>query len=308
MELLMIDIPKIAFFTAAVISAAFVFLIFGFIFYTAAPVLAKEGIGFLTGTTWSYGSHQFGIATYICGTLVLTAVTLALAVPLGVLTAIFLAEWAPVWLDKPLSTMIELLVGIPSVVYGIFGFFVLEGIFRDYINPFLSTVLGFIPLFYDSNPNSGFGVLLAATILTIMILPTITSLSREAIIKVPQEFREGSIALGATKWETVKHIILPVALTGIVTAIVLGLMRAMGETMAVAMVMGGLNKIPTSIFDGGTTMTSKILADIGYRMSFDEGRSALFGIGVVLFAMEVFFVAIIRLVNARIQKWQGLRQ
>lgn len=305
MEFAKIDVPKIAFLTSAVLSAAFVFLIFGFIFHTAAPVLAKEGLGFLTGTTWSYSDHQFGIATFIGGTLVLTAVTLVLAVPLGLGTAIFLAEWAPAWLDKPLSTMIELLVGIPSVVYGIFGFFVLSGIFRDYVNPFISNTLGFIPIFHDSTPGSGFGVLLAATILTIMVLPTITALSREAMVKVPSEFREGSFALGATKWETIRKVVLPAAIPGIITAIILALMRAMGETMAVVMVLGGMNKIPTSIFDGGTAMTSKILNDIGYRVSFEEGRSALFAIGAVLFAMEVFFVALIRLVSKRLQRMQG---
>lgn len=282
---------------ATVATAASVFLIFGFIFATAAPVLEKEGIGFLTGTEWNYYTHEYGILLYLASTLVLTAMTMVLAVPLGVLTAVFLAEWAPVWLDRTMSSMIELLIGIPSVIYGIFGLFILEGIFRDYIDPFISSTLGFIPIFYDTDPTRGSGLLLAATVLAIMILPTVTALSREAMRSVPDAYREGSLALGATRWETIRMIVLPAATSGILTGIILGLMRAMGETMAVVMVIGNVAQIPSSIYSLSYPMTSKILNDIGYHMASDEPRSALFAIGAILFLMEFAFVAAIRGVN-----------
>ncbi|MDK2989295.1 MAG: phosphate transport system permease protein [Methanoculleus sp.] len=294
-----LDLPKLVFLSSAVLTAALVFLVFGFIFYTAAPVLAKEGVGFITGTEWNYQTHEYGILTFLVGTLVLTAVTMALAVPIGVFTAIFLAEWAPVWLDRPISAIIELLVGIPSVIFGIFGYFVLENIFEHQIDPVIDATLGFIPIFRDTQPGTGQGVLLASTVLAIMILPIVTALSREAIIKVPKEYREASFALGATKWETIKKIVLPAAVPGILTALILGLMRAMGETMAVVMLLGNTRSIPTSILDTGFAMTSKILCDIGFYVALPEPRSALFAIGAVLFLIEFVLVALIRLVGRK---------
>lgn len=293
------DIPKTVFFISALVSGLIVVLIFGFIFHTAAPVLMKEGFGFLIGTEWNYDESKFGILTFLCGTLFMTAVTMVFACPIGVGTAIYLAEWAPAWIEKPVSTMIELLVGIPSVIFGIFGFFVLEPIFRDTINPFIGNTLGFIPIFAYNTPGNGLGILLASTILAIMVLPTIVGLSREAMQKVPLEYREASLSIGATYWETIRHVIIPAALPGIITAFILALMRAMGETMAVVMLIGSTNRIPTSILDTGNAMTSKILSDIGYWLSFPEPTSALFAIGAVLFLIEMIFVAIARLVSSR---------
>ncbi|WP_214020367.1 phosphate ABC transporter permease subunit PstC [Methanoculleus sp.] len=297
-----IDIPRFFFLSSAVISALIVILVFGFIFFTAVPVFEKEGVGFLTGTTWNYETHEYGILYYIVGTLVLTVVAMAIACPLGVLTAIFLAEWAPVWLERIMRPLIELLVGIPSVVYGIFGFFVLERVFRYHVDPFIDATLGsVIPIFRDPDPSSGISILLAATVLAIMVLPTITILVQEAMLSVPREYREGSLALGATKWETIKKVVIPVAVPGLLTGIVLGFMRAMGETMAVAMIVGNSARIPSSILDSGYPMTSKILNDIGYWVSNDEARSALFGIAVVLFCVEIVFVALIRYAGDRLR-------
>ena len=297
-----IDIPRFFFLSSAVISALIVILVFGFIFFTAVPVFEKEGVGFLTGTTWNYETHEYGILYYIVGTLVLTVVAMAIACPLGVLTAIFLAEWAPVWLERIVRPLIELLVGIPSVVYGIFGFFVLEKIFRYHVDPFLDATLGsVIPIFRDPDPSSGISILLAATVLAIMVLPTITILVQEAMLSVPREYRESSLALGATRGETVRKVVIPVAVPGLLTGVVLGFMRAMGETMAVAMVVGNSARIPSSILDSGYPMTSKILNDIGYWVSNDEARSALFGIAVVLFCIEIASVALIRYAGNRLR-------
>lgn len=291
-----IDLPRISLFLFAAVAATLVFVMLFFMIMTAYPVLAKEGLGFIIGTEWNYEKHTYGIGKFISGTLWLTVTTLALVIPIGMLTAIFLAEIAPKWLDNSLRSLIELLVGIPSVVYGIFGFFILENIFEHQINPAISAVLGWIPIF-ENRPTTGLGIFLASVVLAVMVLPTVVALSREAMKSVPQAYREASFALGATRQETIFRVVLPAATQGIMTSIVLASMRAMGETMAIAMLMGGLNKVPTSIFDGGTAMTTKILSDIGYYSAMEEPRAALFGIAVVLFLIEMVFVAALRLVS-----------
>lgn len=291
------DTPRYACLACALITAALVILLFSFLLLTAAPVLQKEGFSFITGTVWDYETHQYGILVFIAGTIYLTVVTMILAIPLGVFTAIFLAEWAPAWMERIIRPLLNLLVGIPSVVYGIFGFFVLERIFRSTIDPLLSNSLGFIPLFADPDPGNSLGLLLGAFILTMMILPTIAAISQESIRSIPDCYREASLALGATKWQTIKKIVIPAALPGIATGCVLGMMRAMGETMAVVMVMGNSQHIPTSIFDTGCVMTTKIYTDIGYYFSQPEPRAALFGIAVVLFLVEIGFVAIARAIS-----------
>lgn len=293
------DNPGRIFLLTAVVSISSVFVIFIFLFMTASPVLIKEGAGFFTGTEWNYQTGKFGIFLLIAGTIVLTAVTMVIAIPLSLFTAIFLAEWSPRWLARLLRPPIEMLVGIPSVVYGIFGFFILENIFQDFVDPFIDSTLGFIWIFQDVTPGSGISILLASTVLSIMILPTMTALSQEALEMVPRDYRHASLALGATKWETIKKIILPAAMPGIITALILGLMRAIGETMAVVMLMGNSLHFPTSILDTGYAMTSKILNDIGYWVAFEEPKSALFAIGVAIFVMEAGFVALARLIGYR---------
>jgi len=293
------DLPGLLFLLAATFSGLVIILIAGFLLYIAWPVLSKEGLHFITGTVWDYNTHQYGILYLIVGTVTTTALTLIIAVPLSVCTAVYLAEWAPRQIQGVMKTLIELLVGIPSVVYGIFGYFVLAGIFRDYINPGIDSLFGFIPFFRIVNPHSGLSMLLSAIVLSFMIIPIIVALTFEALKTVPGEIKEASYALGATKWDTIKRIALPAAFTGIVTATILGLMRAMGETMAVVMLSGSTGNIPSSILDSTYMMTSKILHDISDYMASAEPRSALFGIAVVLFLMEVVFVALIRLICSR---------
>lgn len=292
-------LPHLLLLTCVLATAAITIFFIAFIFHTALPIFESQGIGFLTGTKWSYSEQVYGIRIFIIGTLVMTGVTLALAVPVSVFTAIFLSEFAPSRVAKVMRPAIELLVGIPSVVYGIFGLFVLENIFQDHIDPFLSGTLGFIPFFHDPSPNSGTGVLLASTILAVMILPTIIALSEDAMRAVPFEYREASFALGATHWETIRKVVLPTASGGILAATILGMMRAMGETMAIVMLLGNCQHVPSSVLDTGYAMTSKILNDIGYYCAMDEPRSALFGIAAVLFAMEILFVAAARKIGGR---------
>lgn len=288
------------FFACTFVTVLVALIFITFVFYTAYPVLKSEGLSFITGKTWSYSDNVYGVRLFLAGTLVMTGLTLVLAVPLSIFTAIFLSEFAPRSVASTMRPMIELLVGIPSVVYGIFGLFVLAPIFRDHLNPLISGALGFIPFFYDSSPQLGIGLLLASTILTVMILPTITAFSEDAISSVPNDYKEASYALGATHWETISKVILPAASAGIIAAVILGMMRAMGETMAIVMLLGNSFNIPSSIFDTGYAMTSKILNDAGFYIEQATPRSALFGIAAVLFTMEMVFVAIARKLGGRI--------
>lgn len=294
-----IDKAQTVFLFCTILTALSALLIMFYIFSVAFPTFQRQGLDFFTTTIWNYETGEYGILNFVAGTLALTLVTMIIAVPISVLTAIYLTEWAPKGLDAFLSSMIELLVGIPSVVFGIFGYFVLRHYFIDYINPAISGTLGFIPVFHNPTPAFGESVLLASVVLTLMILPTITALTRDSIHAVPNDLREASLALGATRWETIKKVVLPVAFPGILTGSILGMMRAMGETMAIVMLMGNYAKIPTSIFDGGTAMTSKILLDISHWIIFDEPKSALFAIAAMLFALEIVLVGIVRIISVR---------
>jgi phosphate transport system permease protein len=291
---------NLIFFACTIIVSLIVIFFVGFIFYTALPVFQNQGIiNFLINDEWNYGKGIYGIKTFIMGTLIMTIVTLMMAVPISVFTAIFLSEIASPRLASSIRPFIELLVGIPSVVYGIFGLFVLENIFRNNIEPMLSSVLGFIPIFVDVNPQSGLGVLLASTVLSIMVFPTITTISENAIRSVSVENRHASLSLGANRWETISKVVLPAASSGIMTAVVLGMMRAMGETMAIVMLLGNANTIPSSVMGPGYAMTSKILNDIGHHFNEPGPRAALFGIAAVLFAIEIGFVLVSRYLGGR---------
>ncbi len=285
---------KLLFLMCSIFITFIVIFFVGFIFYTALPVFKSQGLYFITGDQWNYGKNIYGIRTYISGTIIMTVVTLIMAVPLSIFTAIFLSEIASPRLASTIRPFIELLVGIPSVVYGIFGLFVLENIFQNSIEPLIDSLLGFIPIFVDVNPGSGVGVLLASTVLAIMVFPTITTISENAIRSVSIENRHASYSLGANRWETIRRVVLPASSGGIMSAVVLGMMRAMGETMAIVMLLGNSNCIPSSIMAPGYAMTSKILNDIGHHFSEPEPRAALFGIAAVLFAIEIIFVAVSR--------------
>jgi phosphate transport system permease protein len=300
-----IDLPKGIFFTVAGITAFLVLIIIGFLVYSAAPVFRLSGIGFITSSVWSYETHQYGVLIYLTDTLILTALTLAIAVPSGLLTAMYLAEWAPAWMERILRPLVELLVGIPSVVYGLFGLLILSDFFLDYLNPLIDRLLGFIPVFRNIHPGTHVNLLLTATILAVMVVPTIVALSQDAMRGVPDEYREASFALGATRWETIRNVVIPAAFPGIVTAVVLAMMRAMGETMAVVMLMGNSPHIPVSVFDTGYTMTAKILNDLLWNINDPEARAALFGIAVVILLMEILAVAGVRLVCSWAQKRSG---
>ncbi len=256
------------------------------------PSINKFGWGFITSQSWDPVQDQYGALPFIFGTLYSSLVALLIALPLSVGIAIFLSEFAPKWLEQPMSLLVELLAAIPSIVYGLFGMFVMTPWLRKTVEPFLGDHLGFIFLF--KGPPYGLGMLAAALILTVMILPIITSISRDIMKAIPDTQREAAFALGATKWEVVK-VVLTGAKSGILGATLLGLGRAVGETMAVTMVIGNRPDISFSLFEPGHTMAS-VLANEFTEATSDLYISSLIEIALLLFVMTVILNAIARLI------------
>lgn len=266
----------------------------------AMPAIQRFGFGFLTGTTWNPVSEQFGAAAYIFGTVVTSILALVLATPVGVGCSLFLAEYAPTWLRGPVGFVIELLAAIPSIIYGLWGFFILAPVMQRAIEPFLKTYIGPLPVVgaLFSGPVIGRDYLVAAVILAIMILPTITSISREILRAVPDTQREGMLALGATRWETIQKAVLPYARSGIAGAAILGLARALGETMAVTMVIGNSStRINASLFTPGYTMASAI------ANQFTEADKEIYFSALVLVALVLLLVAVVLNICARLLVW-----
>ena len=217
-----------------------VFLMAYEMYLGSRPSIEKFGWAFLVRTVWDPVAEQYGALTFIFGTVVSSLLALFIALPLSLGIAVFLSELAPPWLERPMSFLIELLAAIPSIVYGLWGFFVMVPWLRLHVEPFLGKTLGFLPLF--KGPAYGFGMLAAALILTIMTLPIITSISRDVLKSIPNIYREAALGIGATRWETTR-IILKDARSGMLGATLLGLGRAVGETMAVTMVIGNRPEI-----------------------------------------------------------------
>ncbi len=262
----------------------------------SALSLSHFGLGFITGRDWDPVRDSFGALPFIYGTVVSSALALLVAVPISLGIAIYLAELAPAWVRKPLSFVVELLAAIPSVVYGLWGIFVLAPWLRDEIEPALVPVFG--------GRAGGFDMLAGGLILAIMILPTISSVSRDVMRAIPGTLREGAYALGATRWETVRTAVLPSARSGIVGAIILGLGRALGETMAVTMVIGNRAEISASILDPSYTMAS-VIANEYTEATGNLHLAALSEIALLLFAVTVVLNATARLLVWRIGRLPG---
>ena len=257
---------------------------------------SKFGLSFVWSTEWDPVKEIFGALPFIYGTMVSSILALAIAVPLGVGSAIFLAEMAPKNISDFFSFLIEILAAIPSVVLGIMGIFILVPLVR-FIEPFLNNYLGFIPLFRGA--PYGVGMLTAGIILAIMILPYITSISREVLMSVPRPLKEGMLALGATQWETINKISLPYASSGIIGSVFLAFGRAVGETMAVTMVIGNNPKISLSLLDPSYTMASVIANELAEATS-DIYVHALIAIGLTLFVITLVINALARLMIHKI--------
>ncbi len=270
----------------------------GLLAVLAWPTIRAFGFRFLTTSTWDPVANVYGAAPMIFGTLLSSFVALLLAVPLAVGVAIYLTEFAPGWLRRPVGTLVELLAAIPSVVYGLWGIFVLIPLLRTYVIPPLQAVLGWTPFF--SGTFYGNSMLAGGVILAIMILPYISSVSREVLAAVPPSQREAALALGATRWEAVWSAVLPYARTGVMGAVVLGLGRALGETMAVVMVIGNRHDLSVSLVEPGYTMAAIIANEFNEAAGLQ--RAALFEIGLVLFGVTVAVNALARLLVWRVAR------
>ena len=257
------------------------------------------GLDFVTGRVWDPVKAVYGALPYIVGTMAASLIAIALAAPIGVLTAIFLSELAPRRVAIPLTFTIELLAAIPSVVYGLWGIFVLSPFLRTTVEAWIVKTLGWIPIF--AGPTFGIGLFSAGVILTIMILPTIVSISREVITSVPGTHREAMLALGATRWESIRRAVLPAARSGIVGAIILGLGRALGETMAVTMVIGNGQGMPTSIFSTAQTIASQIATTFN-EASIGLQTSALIALGLILLVITISLNVVARLLVWRVSR------
>jgi len=263
----------------------------------SSEALSAFGLDFLTGTTWDPIAAIYGALPFIVGTIASSIIAILLAAPIGILTAIFLAELAPRRVAIPLTFAIELLAAIPSVVYGLWGVVILGPFLSSTVEAWLVSAFGWIPIF--AGPPFGVGLFTAGVILTLMILPTIISISRDVITSVPDTQREAMLALGATRWETITKSILPYARSGIFGAVILGLGRALGETMAVTMVIGNRPEVPTSVFDSAQTIASQIATTFN-EASLGLQTSALIALGLVLLGITMSLNVIARLLVRRV--------
>lgn len=270
-----------------------------FVFWRAMPALSHSGFRFLYTSTWDPVRDIYGALPVIFGTLMSSFLGLAIATPLSLGIALFVSELAPQRVASFVSFMVEMLAAIPSVVYGLWGIFMLAPWLRSTVEPFLGATLGYLPFF--QGPPYGVGMLAAAIILAIMITPTISSVSREVFRAIPRNQREAALALGATRWETIRLSVLRSAKSGVMGAVILGLGRALGETMAVTMVIGNRAEISLSLFAPGQTMAS-VIANEYVEATSDLHLAALAEIGLVLFAVTFLINGLARVIVRHIQK------
>jgi phosphate transport system permease protein len=266
------------------------------------PALRDAGFSFLTSSRWDPVAGAFGAAPAIFGTIVTSIIALVIATPLALGVGIFLSEFAPSWLRQPVAFVVDLLAAIPSVIYGLWGIFVLVPLLREQVMPFLRDTLGLGATPFFSGPAYGPSMLAAGLILAIMVLPYISAVTREVLLAVPRSQREAALALGATRWEVIRDAVLPYARTGIVGGMMLGLGRALGETMAVTMLIGNRHEISTSLLAPGYTMASLIANEFS-EATGDLHLAALMGVGFVL-----LIVTFIVNVLARALVWQTARK
>jgi phosphate transport system permease protein len=286
-------------------AAVVVVLVIAGLFYElidrSMPSIREFGLKFIWDTTWNPPAEHFGAGVFIVGTLITSVVALVLATAIAVLVALYLVEVAPGWVSRPVSYMVELLAAIPSVVYGLWGIFVMGIFIRDHFGPFVVDYLGWIP-FLDGTPLIT-GLFSACIILTIMILPTVMAVSRDVIAAVPRSQREGILALGATRWEAIRLAILPYARSGILGAAILGLARAVGETLAVTLVIGNRVAIPDNVFAPTYTMAS-VIANQFTEVENSMHRSALIEVALLLLVITFAINVVARFLVWRVTKGQ----
>ena len=303
-----IDFPRRVVFVAAASMIGIVVLLLAFIAMQGLQLFIKDGasVGEVLSPTWQpdsgSGATNFGLLPFIAGTLLVTAVALLISTPLSVGLAVFLSEVAPDWAKAGVQPALEIFVGIPSVVWGWLGLTILVPFLADTFHNKISLGLPVVgTLFSMPGFLTGFSWLAGSLVLSVMILPTITSVSFDAFRAVPRELRTGSLALGTTRWQTIRHILVPAALPGVLTAVVLGMTRAAGEALAVQMVIGNSPTMPAAFTQPVTTLTSQITLDMGNTVFGEPWQDALWTMSLVLQVITVASVVLVRLLNKRRQ-------
>jgi phosphate transport system permease protein len=270
------------------------------------PALRTFGFGFLVDEVWNPVTEKFGAIAPIYGTVVTSFIAMLIAVPVGLFIALFLTELCPMWLRRPIGIAIELLAGIPSIIYGIWGLFVFAPFLQQYVQPFLIGTLGDVPCIGNlfEGPPYGIGILTAGLILAIMVLPFITSISRDVFEAVPPVLKEAAYGVGCTTWEVARYVVLPFTRVGVIGGVMLALGRALGETMAVTFVIGNAHRISGSIMAPGTTISATIANEFTEAVG-DLYTSSLIALGLILFVITFIVLAIARLLLMRINARVG---
>ncbi|MDB5963014.1 MAG: uncharacterized protein JWP59_4308 [Massilia sp.] len=274
----------------------------------AIPAFREFGPGFITRAEWDPVNDQYGALIAITGTLVTSAIALLIAFPISFGIALFLTEICPVWLRRPMGTAVELLAGVPSIIYGMWGLFVFAPIFGDYVQPLLKSTLGALPVIGKlfSGPTMGMGILTAGLILAVMIIPFIASVMRDVFEIVPAVLKESAYGLGCTKWEVVRKIVLPYTKTGVVGGVMLGLGRALGETMAVTFVIGNANTLSWSLFSAGNSISSTLANEFAEAAN-PLHVSSLFALALILFAITFIVLSAAKLMLAGMTRKEGIK-
>jgi phosphate transport system permease protein len=291
-------------------AAIFVLILLGAVIIAlidgSLPAWRAFGLNFLVEERWNPVTERFGALAPIYGTLVTSFIAILLAVPIGLLIAIFLTELCPMWLRRPIGIAIELLAGIPSIIYGIWGLFVFAPFLQQTLQPFLIAVFGDIPVLSSlfAGPPYGIGMLTAGLILAVMILPFISSISRDVFESVPPVLKEAAYGIGCTTWEVVRHVVIPYTRTGLIGGGMLALGRALGETMAVTFVIGNAHRVSASILAPGTTISATIANEFTEAVG-DLYTSALIALGLILFFITFIVLAIARYMLLRIERRIG---
>ncbi len=268
---------------------ALVLVIIATLAWRARAILDVKPLGeLLTGEVWKPIAGQFGFAPFIVGTVWVTLTTMIIAVPVCVLCALYLSEYAGPRVRGFMKPLLDILAAIPSVIYGVWGLLAIVPFAQSFVAPALEQLLGFVPLFHSQNPT-GYSIFSAGLVLAIMVTPVIVAVTYEVLQTVPQGLREASLAVGATRWQTIKYVVLPKALPGVIAAIVLGFSRAFGETIAVMMVVGNVPQMPTSIFDAAYPLPALIANNYGEMMSIPLYDAALMGAALILLLVVLGF-------------------
>lgn len=291
-------------------SAIVVLLILGGVMLSlligAWPALQQFGFGFLTTEVWNPVTQQFGALAPIYGTLITAFIAMLIGVPVSLGIAVFLTEICPVKLRRPIGIAVELLAGIPSIIYGIWGLFVFAPVLQQTLQPWLIATFHHIPVLNHlfAGPPFGIGILTASLVLTIMVLPFITSIARDVFETVPPMLKEAAYGIGCTRWEVIRNIVIPYTRNGVIGGVMLGLGRALGETMAVTFVIGNAHRISSSILAPGTTISATIANEFSEAVG-DLYTSSLIGLGLILFFITFIVLAIARLMLMRLEKKAG---